>query len=56
MAEDKRTVVHLKKKHGDKECCRCNTTLTDDGVYTYNEEVYKTPPPGYRNCRAMWSE
>jgi hypothetical protein len=50
------TVVHLKKNFGDAHCGKCNAILTDDGVYTYSENVYNEPPVGYTNCKAIWAE
>jgi hypothetical protein len=56
MEEDKRTVIHLKETATSETCAKCNTSILFDGVYTLNKEVYNNPPPGYRNCRTMWSE
>jgi hypothetical protein len=54
--EDKRTVIHLKENLSSPSCAKCNASISDDVVYTHNKEVYNNPPPGYRNCRAMWTE
>jgi len=50
------TVVHLKANPGDKFCARCNADLSESGAYTYEEEVYNNPLPGYTNCKAIWAE
>ena len=56
MAEVKKTVVHLKQEGGNSVCLKCNANIAEDGVYTYKEEVYNEPPPGYINCKTIWAE
>jgi NAD-dependent SIR2 family protein deacetylase len=56
MSDEKKTVLHLKENYEDSTCSKCKADLTDEGVYTFSENVYNDPPTGYRNCRSVWSE